>query len=244
MPMIVLVTDFGLEGPYVGQLQAVLYAQARSVPVVSLFADLPPFRARAAGYLIAPYVSEFPLGTVFVGVVDPGVGTQRRGLVVKASGQWFVGPDNGLFDVICKRARAVSRWEISYRPRRLSASFHGRDVFAPVAARLACGGGIPGRPLRDEASAWAEVADDLFEVVYIDRYGNAITGIRAQVLSAASVLVVAGRRIRFARTFGVAEAGVPFWYENSSGLVEISLREDSASRVLGLQPGDPVQLMG
>jgi len=240
--MIVLMTDFGLEGPYVGQLEAVLYARAPGVPVINLFSDLPPFRARAAAYLIAPYVREFPAGTVFLGVVDPGVGTERRALVVKAGGQWLVGPDNGLFDVICKRAEDVSRWEIGYRPRRLSASFHGRDIFAPVAARLACGGGIPGRPLWGEGRPWAGVADELFEIVYLDRYGNAITGIRARSLSPASVLVVAGRAVRFARTFGLAEAGTPFWYENSSGLVEIALREESAARALGVQPGDPVQV--
>lgn len=242
--MIVLMTDFGLEGPYVGQLQSVLHTQAPGIPVINLFADLPPFRTCPAAYLIAPYVREFPRGTIFIGVVDPGVGTARRALVIKAAGQWFVGPDNGLFDVICKRAGSVSRWEISYRPQRLSASFHARDIFAPVAARLACGGGIPGRPLPEDVDPWADVADELFEIVYIDRYGNAVSGIRAEALPTASVLMIKGRQACFARTFGAAQAGVPFWYENSSGLVELSVRQDSASRVLGLQPGDPVQLMG
>ena len=128
--MIVLFTDFGLSGPYTGQVKSVLYRAAPGVPVVDLFADAPAFRPRAAAYLLAAYVDEFPPGTVFLCVVDPGVGTeQRQPVVVEAGRRWFVGPDNGLFNVVVKRAGSATRWPVAWRPRRLSNTFHGRDLF-------------------------------------------------------------------------------------------------------------------
>src|SRR5680860_298154 len=112
--MIVLCTDFGLHGPYVGQVQARLLQDAPGVPVINLFSDLPAFNARAAAYLLAAYVDEFAVGSVFLCVVDPGVGSARRPVAVQADGRWFVGPDNGLLEVIASRAGDVRRWEITY----------------------------------------------------------------------------------------------------------------------------------
>ena len=139
--MIVLFTDFGINGPYVGQMKAVLFQQAPGVSVVDLFADAPAFEPQLSAYLLAAYVNEFPQGSVFLCVVDPGVGNQsRRPVIVKVDERWFVGPDNGLFNVICTRAKnpkAIQWWQITWQPPKLSSSFHGRDLFAPVAARLA-----------------------------------------------------------------------------------------------------------
>ena len=144
--MIVLFTDFGLEGPYIGQMQAVLCRETPRIPVVNLCADVPCHEPRAAAYLLAAYAVEFPEGSVFLGVVDPGVGGERAAVVVRADGRWYVGPDNGLFNVVAMRAGAVEWWDITWRPARLSASFHGRDLFAPVAARIARGEPPPGDP--------------------------------------------------------------------------------------------------
>ena len=131
--MIVLVTDFGLAGPYTGQVKAVLTQAAPGVPVIDLFADAPAGNAKASAYLLAAYAAWFPAGTVFLSVVDPGVGSERAPVVVEADGRWYVGPGNGLFELVRRRA-AVSRcWEITWRPATLSNSFHGRDLFAPVA---------------------------------------------------------------------------------------------------------------
>src|SRR5438034_4574389 len=137
--MIVLFTDFGVEGPYTGQMTAVLQQTAPAVPVVSLFADLPPGQPKPAAYLLAAYARWFAAGTVFVCVVDPGVGSERGALIVEADGRFYVGPDNGLFEIVPRRAARAAVWQITWRPGALSASFHGRDLFAPVAARLARG---------------------------------------------------------------------------------------------------------
>src|SRR5689334_16667629 len=137
--MIVLFTDFGIAGPYTGQVEAVLQREAPSVPAISLFADAPAGMPKPASYLLAAYAAWFPAGTVLLCVVDPGVGGDRRAVIVEAAGRFYVGPDNGLFEIALRRADATQDWEITWRPEQLSASFHGRDVFAPVAARLACG---------------------------------------------------------------------------------------------------------
>src|SRR5437762_6607739 len=137
--MIVLFTDFGVEGPYTGQMTAVLLQSAPAVPVVSLFADLPPGQPKPAAYLLAAYARWFAAGTVFVCIVDPGVGRDRGALIVEADGRCYVGPDNGLFEIMLRRAARAVIWRITWRPGALSASFHGRDLFAPVAARLAQG---------------------------------------------------------------------------------------------------------
>ena len=132
--MIVLLTDFGLHGPYTGQMKAVLHQTAPGVPVIDLFADAPVGNPKAAAYLLPAYAGWFPAGTVFLCVVDPGVGEARPAIVLEADGRWYVGPGNGLFELVQRRAGATRSWDIEWKPERLSASFHGRDLFAPVAA--------------------------------------------------------------------------------------------------------------
>lgn len=239
--MIVLFTDFGLHGPYTGQMKAVLHHQAPGEPVIDLFSDVPAFAPRPAAYLLAAYYGEFPPGTVFVGVVDPGVGTAgREPVVVEAEGRWFVGPGNGLFDVIARRATEPRAWTIDWRPERLSASFHGRDLFAPVAAALALGEAVPGTPRQVPDPRYAMWPEELSEVVYCDHYGNGMTGIRAGSLPEDAVLEVAGQRVRRARTFGEVAIGAPLWYENANGLAEIAVNQGRADADLGIGPGTPV----
>lgn len=236
--MIVLFTDFGLEGPYVGQVKAVLCVEAPGVPVIDLLHDAPAHRPELAAYLLAAYAPAFPQGSVFLCVVDPGVGAaERRPVVLRADGRWYVGPDNGLFDIVARRADAHDWWEITDRPARLSASFHGRDLFAPVAARLAREGRPGGEPCERIAR---DGPDDLPCIVYIDRFGNAVTGLRAAVLADEAVLEAGGRRLKRARTFADVPAGAPFWYENANGLVEIAANRAPAAEILGLGLGAPV----
>ena len=238
--MIVLFTDFGLSGPYTGQMKAVLYRDAPGVPVVDLFANAPAFRPQAAAYLLAAYVEEFPPGTVFLCVVDPGVGTdQRQPVTVEAGGRWFVGPDNGLFNLVVKRAGSARRWPISWRPERLSQTFHGRDLFAPVAACLARGEPPEGDSETCLLPAWP---DDLAEIIYADHYGNAMTGLRASGLTRETNLKIGGQVLSWAPTFGAMAAGEGFWYENSSGLAEIAVSGGSAVDVFGLRIGDSVSV--
>lgn len=244
--MIVLATDFGLAGPYVGQMRAVLTAQAPGVPVIDLFADLPPFNARVASYLLAAYCqTPFPQGSVFLCVVDPGVGTERNPIVVEANGRYFVGPDNGLFEMVLRRAEAARTWVIEWRPETLSDSFHGRDLFAPVAAVLARGAELPAPGLREVSSdgvfrpAWP---DDLDEIVYLDHYGNAMTGVRGDKVPPRARLRVGKKVIERARTFGCVGAHEPLWYINSNGLVEIAVNGGSAAESLGLAVGEAVHV--
>jgi hypothetical protein len=143
--MIVLFTDFGLHGPYVGQMRAVLHQMAPGTPVIDLFADAPVGNPRASAYLLAAYAAWFSAGTVFLCVVDPGVGGVRPAIILEADGKWYVGPGNGLFELVQRRAETTQSFDITWHPERLSASFHGRDLFAPVAAILARGE-APTRP--------------------------------------------------------------------------------------------------
>lgn len=240
--MIALFTDFGLSGFYVGQMRAALAEAAPGIPVVDLMHDAPAFSPKPAGYLLAALLPFLPAGTVVVAVVDPGVGTERLPLVVEADGHRLVGPDNGLFEPAIRRAAAVSVRRIDWRPERLSASFHGRDLFAPVAARIACQGAVPGSPVPAETVRRPGWPDDLPEIVHIDGYGNALTGLRATGLTAAATLAAAGAHLSFARTFGERRPGTAFWYENSIGLAEIAVAEGSAAATLGLRVGSPVSV--
>ncbi|MEZ5824148.1 MAG: SAM-dependent chlorinase/fluorinase [Geminicoccaceae bacterium] len=237
--MILVATDFGLEGSYTGEIMGVL-ARAIDVPSVMLIADLPPFRPRLAAYHLAALFERTEAGDVLVGVVDPGVGSERLPLAVEVDGRWLVGPDNGLFEPIMRRASTVACHAITWRPEQLSTSFHGRDLFAPFAIRLARGqrdGLRPADPL--DCSAWP---DDLAAIVHIDRYGNLLTGLRARCLAGIESFHAAGRRIERARTFAERAEGELFFYENSAGLIEIAANCAHAASITGLSVGDAITL--
>lgn len=240
MRVIFLYTDFGHDGPYVGQMHAVLAALAPDVRVIDLMHDAPAHDPRAAAYMLAALAADFPQGSVCCAVVDPGVGTDRPALAAQADGRWLVGPGNGLLEIALRRARSARTHRIAWRPAVLSESFHGRDLFAPVAARIA-GATLPAdwlAPAAPEPSCgWP---DDLAEIVYVDRFGNAMTGLRAGSIAADAVLRANGQPVRPARVFGVAPAGAPFWYANSCGLVEIAVPNGDAAATLGIRTGSPV----
>ncbi|MEE3626412.1 SAM-dependent chlorinase/fluorinase [Nitrospirillum sp. BR 11752] len=273
--MIFLYTDFGWSGPYVGQMRAALAARAPGTPIIDLMHDAPAFDPPAAGRLLAAILpatlAALPLITipaVFLAVVDPGVGTDRRPLAVSLSGKlgrpvWLVGPDNGLFrplihDTIATGGLAEA-WEITWRPPALSVSFHGRDLFAPVAARVAEGRelGDWARPLAVDDLTGAAPSRERGEgdtagnsrILYIDSYGNGWTGLRPTGSLDGTVAPDArlwvggpegGRAVEAARTFGAVPRGAAFWYVNSSGLVEIAVNQGRADQVLGFTLGSPV----
>jgi S-adenosylmethionine hydrolase len=241
--MIVLFSDFGLAGPYTGQVHAVLQHCAPAVPVIQLFADAPAGQPKPSAYLLAAYATWFPAGSVFLCVVDPGVGSTRRGLIAEAAGRRYVGPDNGLLELVLRRAPAGARcWEITWRPAVLSASFHGRDLFAPVAARLARHepSGAMGREIAPPTQP--DWPDDLAEIVYIDHYGNAMTGLRGSGAPESARLVAGGHAVGHAPVFASMPPGAPFWYVNANGLIEIAINGGRADRLLGLAVGSPVAL--
>jgi S-adenosyl-L-methionine hydrolase (adenosine-forming) len=204
------------------------------VPVIDLFADAPQRNPKSAAYLLAAYTAWFPPETAFLAVVDPGVGSERAALAVEANGRWFVGPGNGLFEILCRRTAHARLFEITWRPEGMSDSFHGRDLFAPVAAQFARGEAPPGELRESDFGRHLDWPDDLAEIVYVDHYGNAMTGLRATLLSGEARLLADGRSIPRARTFSSVTTGSAFWYENSNGLAEIAVNMGRADAALGL----------
>lgn len=239
-----LFTDFGTADIYVGQVKTVLHRLAPHASVIDLAHDLQAFNVRAAAHLLDALKNSFPEGSVFLCVVDPGVGGTRRPIVIRAAGQHFVGPDNGLLSVVAARAAEKRFWSIVWRPVGLSDSFHGRDLFAPVAAQIAAGTLPPGQLQTLAALADDFGADDLEQIIYIDHYGNACTGIRSARAGAGKVLQAKGHRVDGARVFGDVSRGSLLWYVNSHGLVEIAMNRGNAARALGMQVGDPVSWVG
>ena len=242
--MIALFTDFGVTGPYHGQIRAILHAQAPAVPVLDLFVDIPSYNIRAAAYLLQAYSAGLPVDTVFLCVIDPGVGTSARlPVVVRSGDHWFVGPDNGLFHRVASRAGSRC-WRITWQPEKLSNSFHGRDLFAPVAARLALGQEPPGSDYPDASCLDKDWSEDYAAIVYIDNFGNAITGIRGEAVDDRDTLSIGPHTIAYERTFGEALPGQPFWYRNANDLIEIAENQGHAANRLGLQINQPVTFDG
>ncbi len=227
--MIILYTDFGIGSPYTGQLKAVLHQETAHLPIIDLHADLASFNVRAAAYLLAAYVEKFPPESVFLCIVDPGVGSARRPVAVQCQKRWFIGPDNGLFKVLPLHFADTRMWEIVWRPDRLSSTFHGRDLFAPVAARISRGDATGLRILENRPQqAWPA---DCWEIVYVDHYGNLFSGLRASQLAPSARLQLNGRSLYRAATFSDVAEGSGFWYENSIGLVEITVNQGRADTV-------------
>ncbi len=238
--MIVLFTDYGLHGPYTGQIEAVLHEQACQEKVINLFANAPRYNAKASAYLLAAYSRGFREGCIFFCVVDPGVGGKiDTPVILKIDGRWYVGPDNGLFDIVARRASELSCWEISWPSEKLSNSFHGRDVYAPVCAMLANAEQPPAGKIKwKDRHSWP---DDLHEIVYIDHFGNCVTGIRAGRLKHNTVIELAGVQIEAAKTFSDVPAGTAFWFENANGLLEIAVNQGSAAKQLALETGSELR---
>jgi S-adenosylmethionine hydrolase len=234
--MIFLFTDFGAAGLYVGQVRAVLQQHAPKETVIDLLHDAPAFNVKAGAHLLAALATRLPKDAVTLAVVDPGVGGARQPVAVATDGRWFVGPDNGLMSVMAARAKKCEVFAIGWRPESLSASFHGRDLFAPVAAMLARGDRKRAK-LKKAALTVAFGADDLGEVIYVDHFGNLVTGLRADNVPRDRGLTINRRAIRYARVFSEVKAGELFWYENSLGLVEVAANSASAQQLLGFRPG-------
>lgn len=241
-----LFTDFGAAGPYVGLMKAAIWAEAPQAPVIDLMADVPTFSPQAGAYLLAAMLAYLPDNAVVVAVVDPGVGSDRAPLVAEVDGRFLVGPDNGLFEIAVRRAGASRVWRIGWVPVGLSTSFHGRDLFAPVAARLAQGISVEaaGQCVSAALTPPGVWPDDLPAIVYVDHYGNAMTGLRATALHPHSLLRLGGHHVAAAGTFSAVRQGHVFWYVNSVGLIEIAVNQ---GRVADLYPeitvGSAVQVV-
>lgn len=241
--MIVTFTDFGWSGPYLGEMRMAALRLMPEVPYLDLMADAPAFRPDLAAYLLPPLAARLWHGDVLIGVVDPGVGGERLPIAVRADNIWLVGPDNGLFELVMRRAGSLRCHAITWRPPALSASFHGRDLFAPMAVMLARGERRGLRPV--EPTRFPDWPDDADRVVHVDAYGNLITGRRASTVTPETLIWLDGADegpIRHARVFAAVPPGTLFWYENSSGLLEIARSGGSAAETLGLGLGASLRL--
>jgi S-adenosylmethionine hydrolase len=242
--VIFLFTDFGAEGPYLAQMQAVLAAEAPGVPAFNLLSNAPAGDPRRAAYLLAALATVLPRDALVLGVVDPGVGGDRLPIVVEAGGRRFVGPDNGLYSRIAARTPAARAWRIDWRPAQLSASFHGRDLFAPVVARLAAGRELAMTERPVATLVGDDWPDEIAEIIYADVYGNLYTGLRGDRIADPALLRLGNRVLAHARTFSAVPPGEPFWYRNSCGLVEIAANGASARERLGVGVGAAVSVDG
>lgn len=242
-PLITLLTDFGTADGYVGEMKGVLLARAPDAMLVDITHEIPAQDVELARLTLARVWRRFPLGTVHLVVVDPGVGTDRAALAVKSDGRLLVGPDNGVLSpaLLVAGACAVAL-EV---PPNASASFHGRDVFAPAAASLALGasleslGGVASRPTIRRTPEPHRIDDGVLAgvVISVDRFGNAITNL---VALRAGVLEVTGATLPLRRTYSDVSPGEPLAIVGSSGLIEIAVRDGNAARQLNLTRGSPV----
>ncbi|MEX2216392.1 MAG: SAM-dependent chlorinase/fluorinase [Phycisphaeraceae bacterium] len=249
MPLITLTTDFGLGDIYVGVMKGVIHSIAPKATVIDITHDIAPQDLLGAALALEASTSYFPPGTIHVAVVDPGVGSFRRAVAIRTRrGDTCIGPDNGLFSLVLAHdpmdlAIELNRADFHRKP--VSSTFHGRDVFAPVAAHLA-----QGANLKDVGSAIADpvridipaprIIDDRTvhaEVLHVDRFGNLITNLIGERLSVwvgdekeHLTIDVAGRRILgLSRTFADAIEGQPVAYIGSGGRLEIAVRNGSAA---------------
>lgn len=227
-------TDFGWSGPYAGQLAAAVLSVDPAIPIVHLMHDAPSMRPDLAAYLLRGCCRSLPDGAIVVAVVDPGVGGERDALQVEANGLTLIGPDNGLLARV-DDIEAVHR--LDWRPAALSSSFHGRDLFAPAAARLAGGNVIQFTTLPRTQMVGADWPADTAKIIYIDAFGNAMTGVDAGNVSKNSRVSIAGRSLAYAETFCRAATGQPFWFANSQGLVELAANGTSVVKQLSLVLG-------
>jgi S-adenosylmethionine hydrolase len=250
-PVITLLTDFGAGSGYPAQLKGVILGLLPDVQLVDLSHAVPAFDVLAGALLLEGCVGSFPASAVHLAVVDPGVGTARRPIcVIDREGRRFVGPDNGLFTPFLDGASVRLLSEPSLVPAPASATFHGRDLFAPVAAWLARGG-EPARlgpevtdSVRLDWPGATREADELHgRTLVADPFGNLLTSIRADDLTGEVLSVRVGdRTARWVRTFGEGSPGELLAMLGSAGRVEIAVREGSAEAALGGVRGLPVRV--
>jgi S-adenosylmethionine hydrolase len=255
--IITLTTDFGLSDHFVGAMKGVILDILPEATIVDISHELTAFEVGEAAFIVSQTYPCFPKKTVHVVVVDPGVGTSRRPVLLEAAGQYFVGPDNGVFSIVTDHEKHKVR-EITatrYFRQPVSYTFHGRDIFAPVAAHLA-GGVPPGRfgkpidnylrrqfetPQRSGKRTWTGT------VLKIDRFGNLITNFRADQFPAVRErpfeLWVGFEKIRrLVLNYAEGGFGEVFLIEGSAGFLEVASNQGSAAKLLGVGVGAPAEL--
>ncbi len=256
MSIITLTTDFGTSDGYVGTMKGVILSIAPDVTLVDIAHEIAPQNIRQAAYVLYASAPYFPSGTIHLAVIDPGVGSQRRALVIRTSEGFLVGPDNGLFALFLADepgAECHAITQPAFMQPHISATFYGRDVFAPVAAHLAGGVNldllgprvsdpvtfpIP-KPAQQPDGSW------LGHVLYADHFGNLVTSLTDDLLAPinrAEISIGQHRIAGIKRTFAQAAPGDLIALVGSSSHVEISVVNGNAAQSLGLGPDSPLTL--
>jgi S-adenosylmethionine hydrolase len=256
--LIVLLTDFGTRDWYVAALKGVILSRAPRVQFIDITHEIPPQDIVAGAFILAAAAPWFPPGTVFVAIVDPGVGSGRALLAARADGRYFIGPDNGLLGLSLERARQLAIVQLTNRRywlKEISPTFHGRDILSPVVAYLTRGGSLErlGPPLRRvRPLALPPVrrrGRTIYgEIVHIDAFGNLITNLQARLWDSVRrgerlALHYHHRRVPVVSSYADGRPHQLIAALNSLGLVELAVREDSAARLLNARRGDRVALI-
>jgi len=260
LPIITLMTDFGLRDGFVGVMKGIILGIAPEARLVDISHTIGPQNVREAAVIFNRSAPYFPEGTIHICVVDPGVGTARRPIAARLGAQRFVGPDNGIITLLLRRARREG-WPVEivhldqpgyWRPE-ISRVFHGRDIFAPVAAHLALGAPLAslGSPMADPVLlplALPERTPEGLrgEIAHIDHFGNIATNIRAEDVAAMKEVLVraGGAEVRgLVRTFGERAPGELVALIGSTGDLALAVVNGSAARRLNAQVGDPVEVI-
>lgn len=256
--MVTLTTDFGLTDAYVGQVKGVILGLCPQVTLVDLSHDIPPQEVDRAGLVVASSIPYFPPGTIHLAVVDPGVGTSRRAILVLAAGQMFIAPDNGLLTRVLKADPKAKIREIinpALMNERISPTFHGRDVFAPVAGRLAAGlapaevGPRLGNPILSEPDLPVLDRGTIRgRVIYADRFGNLVTNIPVAMVEKSPgpgpvKVRIGGRELTGLHlTYAEKEEGRPMALVGGLDYLEVAVNKGRADEYFGLDPGAEVEV--
>lgn len=257
--IVTFLSDFGSQSGYPAAMKGVA-AEICDARFIDITHEVEPQNVRAGAFVLQMVAPYFPAHTVHCAVIDPGVGTERRGLIVAADDQLFVGPDNGLLIPAAHRLGTPQIYEIqdqTYMRPNVSSTFHGRDIFAPVAAHLA--NRVPPEAIGNPIDDWVDLefgqgqldGDRLTgEIIYIDRFGNLITNIAGELLRAfvgsGETLVLLHKeemRVRVLPAYGFAEGPDPLVTVGSHDCVEIAINRGDAAKALGLGDGDPITLV-
>jgi S-adenosyl-L-methionine hydrolase (adenosine-forming) len=236
-PIVTLTSDFGIGSPYVAAMKAVVLSRCPEALLVDVSHEVPAFDVPAGAFLLWAGTRDFGAGCIHLAVVDPGVGTARGRVAVRAGGSFFVAPDNGLLDLVLED-HALEAAVVLERPESVSRTFEGRDVFAPAAGSLAAG-----RPLEALGAPTAQLVrlpPERPRVLWVDRFGNLVTNLKPPV----SGLRIGSREVRLsAATFAEAPSGEPFFYTGSLGYVEVGVREARADEALQADVGAFVEAL-
>jgi S-adenosyl-L-methionine hydrolase (adenosine-forming) len=254
--MITLTTDFGLRDPYVAEMKGAILTINSKATLIDITHDVEKFNIRMGAFMLASAAPYFPKGTIHLAVVDPGVGTERRAIVIQTKRGFLVGPDNGVLMLAAQTQSIECIYELSNPNLMLpqtSNTFHGRDIFAPAVAHL-----DRGIQPRDFGS---EIKDPVFphfsevkqisgilngEILYIDGFGNVIFNIKEKNMPNSQVISIklpqVSLKLKFCKTYGEAPTGEPIVLVGSHGFIELALNQGSAAEKFHLKVGDKIAI--